>query len=82
MYRLLEPVKVVMVLDFELTADPLHNAKDIVVHWDITELMTNMLASELLSWTFVVLPRYTDKLCKEGDIGRGSNFPQPKDTLS
>jgi hypothetical protein len=50
LYRRLEPVKVVTVLDFEPTADPLQNARDIVVHGDIKERTTNALASELLSW--------------------------------
>lgn len=63
-YQRLDPVKVVSILDFDnsATAEELCNAKDIVVHWDICERESNKTSSNLLSWTYVMLPRFAEKL--------------------
>eukprot|EP00961_Rhodomonas_salina_P295549 3935556-Rhodomonas_salina.1 len=79
-YRRLDPVKVVTILNFDPTADSVHNTEDFVVHWDITERRTHRIASNLLSWTFVILPRFTKEL-GNADIPERCNFLKREDVL-
>ena len=51
------PVRVVVIMRFEdeSIGGILH---DPIVHWRIHDIKGNQAASNLLSWTFVVLPRF------------------------
>lgn len=66
-YQRLDPVKVVTILDFDYpkTREELRNVDDILVHWDICERSSKDVASQLLSWTYVILPRFEAKLNKQ-----------------
>ena len=59
-YPDLDPVKVICILDFDSTqvAHELANRDEIVVHCNIREQQSQIITSELQSWTFVVLPRF------------------------
>lgn len=59
-YRHLSPVRVVTLLDFDTpdTEKEMKNANDILIHWDICERQSKVTASNLLSWTFIMLPRF------------------------
>ncbi len=59
-YRALDPVKVITILDFDepVTQREMHNSQDLLVHWDICERVSKEIASPLLSWTYVMLPRF------------------------
>ncbi len=48
-YRLLNPVKVVTILNFDVSKDEMQNDSDVVVHWEIRERTSNLVASRLLS---------------------------------
>lgn len=63
-YVRLCPVKVITIVDFDVK-DDLQNTEDYLVHWDIAERSSTKVASNLLSWTFVVLPQFTKRLAKE-----------------
>ena len=69
-YKNLVPVKVVTIFDFEPPHSELCNKDDVVVHWNICEERSKNVASKLLSWTFVILPRFL----KEMNL-----LPQPPD---
>ncbi len=60
-YDNLVPVKTIVVLDFE-PGGKFDNKDDIVVHWDIVERKKGKVAETLLSWTFVILPRFNPML--------------------
>ena len=60
-YENLVPVKTIVILDFE-PDDDFVNKDDIIVHWDIAERKSGKIADTLLSWTFVVLPRFNPVL--------------------
>jgi predicted transposase/invertase (TIGR01784 family) len=63
-YQRLDPVKVVTILDFDTpkTGEELKNNHDILVHWDIRERQSKDIATPLLSWTYVLLPRFAATL--------------------
>ena len=64
-YVSLCPVKVITIMDFDVPDGDLQNTEDFLVHWDITERSSKIIASNLLSWTYIILPRFTKKLAKE-----------------
>jgi hypothetical protein len=66
-YQRLDPVKVVTVLDFDSLKgqEDFCNSKDIVFHWDICERRSKKISSKLLSWTYVILPRFLEKYKKK-----------------
>ena len=60
-YEKLYPVKMIVVMDFDspTSQNELQNhSSDVLVHWGVCELSTHKIASNLISWTFVVLPRF------------------------
>jgi predicted transposase/invertase (TIGR01784 family) len=61
-YKLLNPIKVITILNFDVLEEELKNGSDVVVDWEIRERKSNKVASRLLSWTFVILPRYLKQL--------------------
>jgi predicted transposase/invertase (TIGR01784 family) len=64
-YVSLCPVKVITIVDFDVPDDDLRNTEDYLVHWDITERSSKIIASDLLSWTYIILPQFTKQLAKE-----------------
>jgi hypothetical protein len=76
-YRDHVPVKVIAILDFDPASleGELQNKDNIVVHWDISERESQEISTELLSWTFVVLPRFLKTL-------QGSSEVEVQDALS
>ena len=69
-YQRLDPVKVITLLDFdnEVAAGELCNGKDVIVHWDICERGSKNISSNLLSWTYVMLPRFLKTLKKNDPL--------------
>ncbi len=69
-YQRLDPVKVITLLDFdnEVAEGELCNGKDLVVHWDICERGSKNISSNLLSWTYVMLPRFLKTLKKNDPL--------------
>lgn len=63
-YHRLDPVRVVTILDFDSpkTKEELKNSHDVVVNWEIRERQSLEIASPLLSWTYVMLPRFLNTL--------------------
>ena len=55
-YSSLCPVKVITIMDFEDAE--LKNSEGYLIHWDITERSSKQIASNLLSWTHIILPRF------------------------
>jgi len=68
-YNGLEPVKVIVIADFDShqLQMELKNSTDFVVDWDICERKSHDVASPLLSWTFLVLPRFSAALSASGN---------------
>ena len=64
-YQRLSPVKVVTIFDFEIGECEVKNKNDTVVYWDICERDSKQIASPLLSWVFVILPRFLKKLSSQ-----------------
>ena len=63
-YAGLRPVKMIVILDFdslELQKE-LENSRDAVVHWKIREDASLRVASNMMSWTYVILPRFSSSL--------------------
>jgi predicted transposase/invertase (TIGR01784 family) len=64
LYSELLPVKVITIFDREfqgrsaMLSKAFKEKKDIVIHWDIVELESKSVPSKLLSWTFIMLPRF------------------------
>jgi hypothetical protein len=77
-YRDLDPVKVVCIMNFDTaqTGLELGNKDDTVVHWNICDNKSKLTINELLSWTFVVLPRF---LKRQNAMGNPTNFDTPLD---
>jgi hypothetical protein len=69
-YADLDPVKVVCLLNFdsETLAEQLKNKTGVVVNWCICEQETKDQASSLISWTFVILPRFLKILSQMSKI--------------
>jgi predicted transposase/invertase (TIGR01784 family) len=68
-YTSMTPVKVIVITDFDspqLQVE-LQNSTDFVVDWGICELKSHVLTSPLMSWTFVVLPRFSAALSASGN---------------
>jgi predicted transposase/invertase (TIGR01784 family) len=63
------PVKVIVIADFDSPQlqMELKNSTDVVVDWDICERKSHDVASPLLSWTFLVLPRFSAALSASGN---------------
>ena len=64
-YKNLYPVKLIAVMDFDtpLSRNELQNdSSEVLVHWNIFECSTKKIASNLVSWTFVILPRFLQLL--------------------
>jgi predicted transposase/invertase (TIGR01784 family) len=59
-YSSLCPVKVITIMDFEDAE--LKNSEGYLIHWDITERSSKQIASNLLSWTHIILPRFKKDL--------------------
>lgn len=60
-YEKLLPVKMIVVIDFDspTSQNELQNqSSDVLVHWEVCELSTHKIASNLVSWTFVLLSRF------------------------
>lgn len=59
-YQKLHPVKVIAILNFDddVLAQELKDSTNTIIHWNITESKSKEIASDLLSWTYVVLPRF------------------------
>ena len=68
-YTGLTPVKVIVIADFDSPQlqMELKNSTDFVVDWDICERKSHDVASPLLSWTFLVLPRFSAALSASGN---------------
>ena len=68
-YTGMTPVKVIVVADFDspLLQQELKNSTDFVVDWDICERKSRDVASPLMSWTFLVLPRFSAGLSASGN---------------
>jgi predicted transposase/invertase (TIGR01784 family) len=68
-YTGLTPVKVIVIADFDspLLQTELKNSTDFVVDWNICETKSHDVASPLLSWTFLVLPRFSSALSASGN---------------
>lgn len=68
-YTGLTPVKVIVIADFDspLLQTELKNSTDFVVDWDICERKSHDVATPLLSWTFLVLPRFSAALSASGN---------------
>ena len=68
-YNGLAPVKVIVIADFDSPQlqMELKNSTDFVVDWDICERKSHDVASPLLSWTFLVLPRFSAALSASGN---------------
>ena len=49
------------------------NTQDTIVHWDISERQSKNISSQLLSWTYVVLPRF------QKPHGQNPTFENPLD---
>ena len=64
-YKRLSPIKVVTIFDFEIDELEVKNKDNTVVHWDICERDSKEIASPLLSWVFVILPRFLKKLSSQ-----------------
>jgi hypothetical protein len=61
-YKNLNSVKLICILNFDTDiSSVLKNKEDVVIHWNITESKNEEIASNLLSWTFVILPRFLAK---------------------
>jgi hypothetical protein len=68
-YSSLTPVKVIVIADFdspELQKE-LKNSTDFIVDWDICERKSHDVSSPLMSWTFLVLPRFSAALSASGN---------------
>lgn len=65
-YPSLNPVKVITILDFDnpSAAKEINNTTDTVVHWDIRERASKKKVTDIMSWTYVVLPRFEESLKK------------------
>ena len=76
-YRALDPVKVITILDFDepITQREMKNGRDLLVHWDICERESKEIASPLLSWTYVMLPRFKQVFARQLDALDFSNDP-------
>jgi len=64
-YKELYPVNMIAVMDFDtpLSRNELQNdPSDVLVHWNICECSTKKIANNLISWTFVILPRFLQLL--------------------
>jgi hypothetical protein len=67
---LYQPVKFICIVDTD--TDPAindvalssENVDDVLVHWGICQGKSKQLASDVLSWTYVVLPRFRRRLSK------------------
>ena len=68
-YTGMAPVKVIVIADFDSPQlqMELKNSTDVVVDWDICERKSHDVASPLLSWTFLVLPRFSAALSASGN---------------
>ena len=68
-YTGLTPVKVIVIADFDSPQleMELQNSTDFVVDWGICELKHHVLASPLMSWTYLVLPRFSAALSASGN---------------
>jgi hypothetical protein len=68
-YTGITPVKVIVIADFDshLLQKELKNSTDFVVDWDICERKSRDVASPLMSWTFLVLPRFSAGLSASGN---------------
>jgi hypothetical protein len=68
-YTATTPVKVIVIADFDSPQlqKELNNTTDFVVDWDICERKSHDVASPLLSWTFLVLPRFSAILSASGN---------------
>ncbi len=64
-YERLKPVRVVTILGFDLYQH-LSNQQKNVVYWDICKCDSKHIASPLMSWVFVVLPRFKDTISTAG----------------
>ncbi len=77
-YSGLTPVKVIVIADFDSPQLQLElkNSTDFVVDWNICERKSRDVASPLLSWTFLVLPRFSAALSESGNSldFRGKNL--------
>ena len=71
----LYPVKLIAVMDFDtpLSRNELQNdSSEVLVHWNIFECSTKKIANNLISWTFVILPRFLQLLStREANDFRG-----------
>ena len=78
-YSNIEAVKVVCIMNFdsETLARQLQNQRDVVVHWGICEMANRTEASPLMSWTFVVLPRFDQILRNMEPIDLRQNLAYP-----
>jgi hypothetical protein len=63
------PVRVIVITDFDSPQlqMELQNSTDFVVDWGLCELKSRVLASPLMSWTFLVLPRFSAALSASGN---------------
>jgi len=76
-YEDLKPVRVVTILGFD-PYEKLLNQQKKVVYWDICERDSKDIASPLMSWTYVVLPRFKESIPTAGS----SNLDFQDDLLS
>ena len=68
-YTSMTPVRVIVITDFDSPQlqMELQNSTDFVVDWGICEMKSHVLASPLMSWTFLVLPRFSAALSASGN---------------
>ena len=68
-YASMTPVRVIVITDFDSPQlqMELKNSTDFVVDWGLCELKSHVLASPLMSWTYLVLPRFSAALSASGN---------------
>ncbi len=68
-YACMTPVKVIVIADFDSPhfQTDVKNSTDFVVDWGLQEMKSHVVASPLLSWTFLVLPRFLAALSASGN---------------
>lgn len=64
-YKDISLIQSVIIMDFD-GANHLMNTDDIVVNWSIAESKSHKVASHLLSWSFISLPRFETSLSTRG----------------
>jgi predicted transposase/invertase (TIGR01784 family) len=66
-YERLKPVRVVTILGFDPYKTLLNQQKN-VVYWDICERDSKHIASSLMSWAYVILPRFKETILTAGSL--------------